>query len=125
MRRTRPPSNMSRTCRGLRLQALGIDAADLVVKIRRKHEQGDQYARIAEQESGVVVSEGDLRFIVNLEDRIDTGLFLDHRIVRRVCRRPSVTAGACSTSQHGQQRYAAVGGASKTTSVDLSNTYLD
>ncbi|KPK54574.1 MAG: hypothetical protein AMJ63_02870 [Myxococcales bacterium SG8_38_1] len=108
-------------------EALGIEAADLVVKLRRKHDQGDQYARIAEQESEIVVSEGDLRFIVNLEDRIDTGLFLDHRAVRAYAaerckgrRMLNLFAYTCSVSVA-----AAVGGAKQTTSVDLSNTYLD
>ncbi|MBW2161461.1 MAG: oxidoreductase, partial [Deltaproteobacteria bacterium] len=52
------------------------------MKVRRKFDEGDQYARISQQETEIIVSEGDLRFVVNLEDRIDTGLFLDHRAVR-------------------------------------------
>jgi len=106
--------------------ALGIDASDLVVKVRRKHDQGDQYARISQREAEVVVGEGDLRFIVNLEDRIDTGLFLDHRQVRAYAaercagkRMLNLFAYTCSVSVA-----AAVGGAAQTTSVDLSNTYL-
>lgn len=107
--------------------ALGIESADMVVKVRRKHEQGDQYARISKQDSDMVVREGPLRFVVNLEDRIDTGLFLDHRIVRaqalELCagkRVLNLFAYTCSVSVA-----AAVGGAKETTSVDLSNTYLD
>jgi 23S rRNA (guanine2445-N2)-methyltransferase / 23S rRNA (guanine2069-N7)-methyltransferase len=107
--------------------ALGIEPSDLVVKVRRKHDQGDQYARIAEDESEVIVREGALRFIVNLEDRIDTGLFLDHRQVRAYAaercagkRMLNLFAYTCSVSVA-----AAVGGAKQTTSVDLSNTYLD
>lgn len=108
-------------------EALGIDSGDLVVKVRRKHDQGDQYARISLQEAEMTVSEGPLRFIVNLEDRIDTGLFLDHRAVRSYaldhCKGKRVLnlfAYTCSVSVA-----AAVGGATQTTSVDLSNTYLD
>lgn len=107
--------------------ALAIDPADLVVKVRRKHDQGDQYARITQQEAELIVSEGELRFIVNLEDRIDTGLFLDHREVRAYAqsrcegqRMLNLFAYTCSVSVA-----AAVGGAQQTTSVDLSNTYLD
>jgi 23S rRNA (guanine2445-N2)-methyltransferase / 23S rRNA (guanine2069-N7)-methyltransferase len=108
-------------------EALGIDAGDLVVKVRRKHEQGDQYARISLQEAEMKVGEGRLRFIVNLEDRIDTGLFLDHRAVRSYAlehckgmRVLNLFAYTCSVSVA-----AAMGGAKGTTSVDLSNTYLD
>jgi len=108
-------------------EALGIDPADLVVKVRRKHDEGDQYARISQQEAEMLVSEGDLRFVVNLEDRIDTGLFLDHRTVRAYAaehcagkRMLNLFAYTCSVSVA-----AAKGGAKQTTSVDLSNTYLD
>ena len=108
-------------------EALGIDPGDLIVKVRRKHDEGDQYARISQQDAEMLVSEGDLRFVVNLEDRIDTGLFLDHRAVRAYAakhckgmRMLNLFAYTCSVSVA-----AAVGGAKQTTSVDLSNTYLD
>ena len=107
--------------------ALGIEPADLVVKVRRKHDQGDQYARISQQDAEMLVHEGGLRFVVNLEDRIDTGLFLDHRTVRAYAlhhcegmRMLNLFAYTCSVSVA-----AAIGGARQTTSVDLSNTYLD
>ncbi len=107
--------------------ALDIEPADVVVKVRRKHDQGDQYARIAERGSEITVREGALRFIVSLEDRIDTGLFLDHRQVRAYAeehckgkRMLNLFAYTCSVSVA-----AAIGGAEQTTSVDLSNTYLD
>lgn len=108
-------------------ETLGIDATDVVVKVRRKHEQGDQYARISQREAEMTVREGALRFIVNLEDRIDTGLFVDHRMVRAYafehCRDKRVLnlfAYTCTVSVA-----AAAGGAAQTTSVDLSNTYLE
>ncbi|MEM9728579.1 MAG: bifunctional 23S rRNA (guanine(2069)-N(7))-methyltransferase RlmK/23S rRNA (guanine(2445)-N(2))-methyltransferase RlmL [Myxococcota bacterium] len=108
-------------------EALGISDDAVFVKVRRKHEQGDQYARLSQGERELTVTEGDLRFAVNLEDRIDTGLFLDHRIVRSHARKSSkgkrvlnLFAYTCSVSVA-----AAVGGAERCTSVDLSNTYLD
>ncbi|MDH3200947.1 MAG: bifunctional 23S rRNA (guanine(2069)-N(7))-methyltransferase RlmK/23S rRNA (guanine(2445)-N(2))-methyltransferase RlmL [Myxococcales bacterium] len=108
-------------------ETLGISGDDVVVKVRHRHDQGDQYARLAERESELTVVEAGLRFVVNLEDRIDTGLFLDHRTVRSYARKHSrgkqtlnLFAYTCSVSVA-----AAVGGASQTTSVDLSNTYLD
>lgn len=107
--------------------ALGIDASDIVLKVRKKHDQGDQYARVSRQEAELVVREGALRFVVNLEERIDTGLFLDHRAVREYARARckgkqmlNLFAYTCSVSVA-----AAVGGAMQTTSVDLSNTYLE
>ncbi len=108
-------------------EALGIPSNDLVVKVRHRHDQGDQYVRLAQRERELIVQERGLRFVVNLEDRIDTGLFLDHRKVRSYarehCRRKRVLnlfSYTCSVSVA-----AAVGGAKQTTSVDLSKTYLD
>ncbi len=107
--------------------ALGVAPTDVVVKVRRKHDQGDQYARVSEEAGERVVHEGELRFVVNLEERIDTGLFLDHRLVRRYAhercdgkRVLNLFAYTCSVSVA-----AAAGGARVTTSVDLSNTYLE
>ncbi|KPK17859.1 MAG: hypothetical protein AMJ62_00220 [Myxococcales bacterium SG8_38] len=108
-------------------EALGIDSQDLLVKVRHRHDQGDQYARLSQREKEMTVREGKLQFIVNLEDRIDTGLFLDHRAVRAYAlercgdqRALNLFAYTCSVSVA-----AAVGGAEQTTSVDLSNTYLE
>ncbi len=108
-------------------EALDIPLTDLVVKVRRRQDQGDQYDRLAEQESDMIVAEGEMRFVVNLEDRIDTGLFVDHRRVRAYAkehcadkRMLNLFAYTCSVSVA-----AAHGGARQTTSVDLSNTYLD
>lgn len=108
-------------------QALGIGSQDIIVKVRRRHGQGDQYARLSDREADMVLREGDLRFVINLEDRIDTGLFLDHRMVRAYAfercagkRVLNLFAYTCSVSVA-----AAAGGAKQTTSVDLSNTYLE
>jgi len=108
-------------------EALDITSSDLIVKVRRRHEQGDQYARLADEGGEMIIREGGLRFVVNLQDRIDTGLFLDHRKVRAHAKERcagkrvlNLFAYTCSVSVA-----AAVGGASTTTSVDLSKTYLD
>ena len=68
-----------------------------------------------------------MKFKINLSDYIDTGLFLDHRVARQMVRDEAAGkrflnlfayTGAFSV-------YAAAGGASSTTTVDLSQTYLD
>ena len=106
--------------------SLSLDPDDVIVKSRHRHEEGDQYLRLAEHGEEIVVQEGDLRFVVNLRDRIDTGLFLDHRNVRKYAltnlkdqRVLNLFAYTCSVSA------AAAAGGAQTTSVDLSNTYLD
>ncbi len=108
-------------------EQLGVGREDVIVKARHRHGEGDQYLRLSDEGEERMVREGDLRFWVNLHDRIDTGLFLDHRKVRarafaqsRGKRTLNLFAYTCSVSLA-----AAVGGATETTSVDLSNTYLD
>ena len=46
-----------------------------------------------ERRARFVVQEGGLKFIVNLSDYVDTGLFLDHRLTRQMVREePPVSA---------------------------------
>ena len=106
---------------------LGVAPDDLVIKSRHKQDQGDQYPRLADEGEEFLVNEGALRFIVNLRDRIDTGLFLDHRKVRSYATKRcagkrvlNLFAYTCSVSVA-----AARGGAQETTNVDLSSNYLD
>ena len=73
------------------------------------------------------VSEHDLKFDVNLSDYLDTGLFLDHRQTRAMVRGDA--AGRSFLNLFGYTGSfsvaAAAGGAEATTTVDLSNTYLE
>lgn len=86
-----------------------------------------QHERIDERGVTIVAHEGGLKFEVNLSDYIDTGLFLDHRntrdMVRKGARGTRMLNLFCYTGSFSV--YAAAGGAQSTTSVDLSNTYLD
>ena len=74
-----------------------------------------------------VVHEGGLKFLVNLSDYVDTGLFLDHRITRQMVR--EAAAGKRFLNLFGYTAsftvYAAAGGAATTTTVDKSATYID
>jgi 23S rRNA (cytosine1962-C5)-methyltransferase len=109
--------------------ARGMDTTTdkVFVKVRRPSARREaQYEREASQEVETIVEEGGLRFRVNLSDYADTGLFLDHRNTRAMVR--AQAAGKrflnlfCYTGAF--TVHAAAGGASSTTSVDLSNTYL-
>jgi 23S rRNA (guanine2445-N2)-methyltransferase / 23S rRNA (guanine2069-N7)-methyltransferase len=107
--------------------ALDVPRGRMVTKTRVRGKGGSRYGRFAERGEFLVVEEGGLRFLVNLHDRLDTGLFLDHRIVRARVRALAhgrdmlnlfAYTGAASV-------YAAAGGARSTTSVDLSQGYLE
>jgi 23S rRNA (guanine2445-N2)-methyltransferase / 23S rRNA (guanine2069-N7)-methyltransferase len=75
----------------------------------------------------LVVGEGGLKFWVNFRDYLDTGLFLDHRLVRGLLRGWAADGDFlnlfCYTGS--ATVYAAAGGARSSVSVDLSNTYLE
>lgn len=107
-------------------RAFKVPRGRLVLKTRARGEGGSQYGRFASAQEFIVVEEGGLKFRVNLRDRLDTGLFLDHRLVRARLRALAngrdvlnlfAYTGAASV-------YAAAGGARSTTSVDLSAPYL-
>ena len=94
---------------------------------RDRHEGGGQYERVGDESKRIVVGEQGLRFEVNLSDYIDTGLFLDHRVTRAMVRERA--EGVRFLNLFGYTGsftvYAASGGAMRTTTVDLSATYLD
>ncbi len=108
-------------------QVLGIQPEHVFVKSRERQRGNRQHAQLDQAKKMFTVSEGGLRFRVNLSDYIDTGLFLDHRITRDMVRQQAAGRHVlnlfCYTGAF--TVYAANGGALSTTSVDASATYLD
>ncbi|HLA84278.1 MAG TPA: bifunctional 23S rRNA (guanine(2069)-N(7))-methyltransferase RlmK/23S rRNA (guanine(2445)-N(2))-methyltransferase RlmL [Thermoguttaceae bacterium] len=108
-------------------KTLGVDRKRVFLKRRERQRGKSQYERVDEQSQTFVIGEGGLRFEVNLSDYLDTGLFLDHRVTRSIVR--DEAAGKRFLNLFGYTGsftvYAAAGGAVSTTTVDLSNTYLD
>jgi 23S rRNA (guanine2445-N2)-methyltransferase / 23S rRNA (guanine2069-N7)-methyltransferase len=105
-----------------------LDVSDdrLFVKRRQRQKAGAKYERLAESGELHEVREGGYRFVVNLSDYLDTGLFLDSRLIRQ--RLGELAAGKRFLNLFAYTAtatvHAARGGARSTTSVDLSNTYL-
>jgi 23S rRNA (guanine2069-N7)-methyltransferase len=85
-----------------------------------------RYGRLADTGAEVEVQEGPMRFVVNLSDRLDTGLFLDHRNTRARVREESSGKRVLNLFAYTGSFTvaAATGGARSTTSVDLSASYL-
>ena len=107
---------------------LGIESEKIFLKLRqRKEGRFGQYQKLGEQKNEFIVHEGGLKFIINLADYLDTGLFLDHRITRGIIKELAKDKKLlnlfCYTGSFSV--YGAAGGASFVTSVDLSKTYLD
>jgi 23S rRNA G2069 N7-methylase RlmK/C1962 C5-methylase RlmI len=110
--------------------ALDIPADSVFLKhrrrLRRRQDGAVQYEKLGQRNVWREVTEGGLRFRVNLSDYLDTGLFPDARKRRAVLRNEAADkkilnlfAYTCSFSV-----YAAAGGAQEVDSVDISNTYL-
>lgn len=106
---------------------LGISPDKMILKVREKQKGTNQYQALAKAGQYKEVSEYGAKFWVNLRDYLDTGLFLDHRITRRMLQQQAqgkrvlnLFAYTGSASVH-----AAIGGATSVTTVDMSNTYLD
>ncbi|WP_173633639.1 bifunctional 23S rRNA (guanine(2069)-N(7))-methyltransferase RlmK/23S rRNA (guanine(2445)-N(2))-methyltransferase RlmL [Paramixta manurensis] len=109
------------------LSVLDVPTNRLVLKTREKQKGKNQYQKLSEKGEFFEVSEYNARLWVNLTDYLDTGLFLDHRIARRMLGEMSrgkdflnLFAYTGSASVH-----AGLGGARSTTTVDMSRTYLE
>ncbi len=108
---------------------VAMAATEVFIKQRERlvgRREGHQYERL-ETPRGVwrVVGEGGHKFRVNLSDYVDTGLFLDHRITRA---RAAAERATTMLNLFGYTGAFTVYGAAagmRTTTVDLSNTYLD
>ncbi|MDA1343679.1 MAG: bifunctional 23S rRNA (guanine(2069)-N(7))-methyltransferase RlmK/23S rRNA (guanine(2445)-N(2))-methyltransferase RlmL, partial [Proteobacteria bacterium] len=108
-------------------KVLGVASNHVFLKIRRKQKSTDQYQKLGDNRHFHIIEEHGCQLQVNFEDYLDTGLFLDHRPIRLLIQQQAqdkrflnLFAYTGSATVH-----AAVGGATATTTVDMSNTYLD
>lgn len=103
-----------------------IPFSHIHVKSRQRQKGKTQYQKLNETRRMLPIDEAGALLLVNLDDYLDTGLFLDHRPTR--VRMQSLAKGArflnlfCYTGA--ATVHAAIGGAKKTLSVDMSATYL-
>ncbi|HVS76650.1 MAG TPA: bifunctional 23S rRNA (guanine(2069)-N(7))-methyltransferase RlmK/23S rRNA (guanine(2445)-N(2))-methyltransferase RlmL [Steroidobacteraceae bacterium] len=108
-------------------EAAGVPIDRIKLRTRRRTRRGEQYRKVADQGRFHTVVESGLRFLVNFDDYLDTGLFLDHRLTRARLREAAAGRRFLNLFAYTGTAtvYAAAGGAAATTSVDLSRTYLD
>ena len=109
------------------LQVTGIETNKLILKVRQKQKGTNQYEKLANKGEYFYVNEYGAKLWVNLTDYLDTGLFLDHRLTRKMLGKMAqgkdflnLFAYTGSATVH-----AALGKAKSTTTVDMSNTYLN
>lgn len=115
------------SCKKDILLFFNISTQDLFFKIREKHKGIGQYEKLDTLNHFFEVAENGLKFKVNLTDYLDTGLFLDHRIVRKQVMEEAKGKHVLNLFAYtgSFSVYACAGGAFTTTTVDLSNTYLN
>lgn len=109
-------------------KALNVPMENLHLKIRKAGiREGLRYERINHTNQKIAMSERDLKFYINLNDYVDTGLFSDHRNTRMMVREKAFGKHFlnlyCYTGAF--TCYAAKGGASLTVSVDRSETAVN
>ena len=108
-------------------EMLDVPVSQVHSRVRKPQRGSEQYEKRDSRAERHAVLEGGLKFWVNFRDYLDTGLFLDHRLVRAMLRGRAGGADFlnlfCYTGS--ATVYAAAGAARSTTSVDMSNTYLD
>lgn len=100
---------------------------NVVLKVRKKQEGSKQYQKQDKKDYTTTVTEDGLKFIINMYDYIDTGLFLDHRSTRQLVKKLAHERSFLNLFAYtgSVTVYAAAGGATTTTTVDMSNTYLN
>ena len=109
-------------------EVLAVGKENIFLKLRqRKPGRLGQYQKFNEEQHEFVVDENGLKFIVNLSDYLDTGLFLDHRLTRQRVKEQSSNRKVLNLFAYtgSFSVYAAAGGASEVVTVDLSKTYLN
>lgn len=119
------PDDLAQEVKESLRKIFGIDESAICFKIRAKTKTTRQYEKKGELNEFFDVLEYGVRFRINLEDYLDTGLFLDHRETRQLVAKNvkgkrvlNLFSYTAAFSVH-----AAANGASSTKSVDMSNTY--
>lgn len=108
-------------------RATGLDREQIYVRQRTQQKGEKQYEKMASTDKFYIINENGVKYLVNFTDYLDTGIFLDHRPIRKQI--ASMAEGKrflnlfCYTGTATVQ--AAKGGALSTVSVDASSTYLD
>ena len=109
------------------ISVLGIAPNKLVLKTRERQKGKNQYQKLGEKGEFLEVTEYNAHLWVNLTDYLDTGLFLDHRIARRMLGQMSKGKDFLNLFSYTGSAtvHAGLGGARSTTTVDMSRTYLE
>ncbi|TRX56798.1 bifunctional 23S rRNA (guanine(2069)-N(7))-methyltransferase RlmK/23S rRNA (guanine(2445)-N(2))-methyltransferase RlmL [Thalassomonas sp. M1454] len=108
-------------------RVMDIAPDKVALKVRAKQKGKTQYQQLSKTNKALTVHEYDALFKVNLWDYLDTGLFLDHRKTRKIVAKKSQGKSLLNLFAYtgSVSVQAALAGAEKVTTVDMSNTYLE
>jgi 23S rRNA (guanine2445-N2)-methyltransferase / 23S rRNA (guanine2069-N7)-methyltransferase len=108
-------------------KALNVVPAKVHLKTRIRQRGKTQHEKVDQTGNRIEVQEGGLKFLVNLQDYVDTGLFLDHRQTRSMIRDEAKDKRFLNLFGYtgSFSVYAADGAAKSTLTVDLSKNYLE
>lgn len=103
-----------------------IDAKNIHFKLRERQKGTNQYEKEEERGEFFPVEETGAKLWVNLVNYLDTGLFLDHRNVRKMIKEKARGTNFLNLFAYtgSASVLAAIGGAKAVTTVDMSKTYL-
>ncbi|VFP78726.1 Ribosomal RNA large subunit methyltransferase K/L [Candidatus Erwinia haradaeae] len=110
------------------IDVLDIPLNKIILKIRTKQKgRNRQYQKLNNNGKFLEIMEFNAKLLVNLTDYLDTGIFLDNRNTRKILGKMSngkkflnLFSYTGSASVH-----AGLGGALSTTTIDISNTYIN
>ena len=107
------------------MELFDTDADHIIIKRRARQKGENQYEKIDARGDRQVIREGEALFWVNLYDYLDTGLFLDHRLMRQRIMKESTGKDVLNLFSYtgSVSVFAALGGG-RVTSVDMSSTYI-
>lgn len=99
----------------------------MFTRVRRQEKGGSQYHKEEHHSQTIIVEEAHLPIEIDLSGYLDTGLFLDHRITRALVGNLARSKRFLNLFAYTgvATLYAAAQGARETTTVDMSQTYLD
>lgn len=107
-------------------ELLSIDPQKIIFKERQVQKGIEQYKKIAKSDAFFTVKEGPLKFRVNLNDYLDTGLFLDHRPLRESLLARETKGRVLNLFAYtGSLSVAAAFSGAKVITVDMSKTYIE
>lgn len=87
----------------------------------------EQYTKNNETKNETIIEENGYKLLVNFHDYLDTGIFLDHRMTRKMVGDNSKGKRVLNLFAYtgSFSLYAAMNGAAEIHTIDLSNTYIN